>query len=154
MAQFSEDKTYVYNASTNKLSVVTDIERLYTLNGTISSRNGTNTDVTVQEIDGSSNQISGNHSEIFYNSFGIDLPFISLSNFSGTQTTSYYIDSENGLIKIKMNNSDSSSGIECVYVFDSEGNYVGHQVTYTNLAQDVQANEVLGYTIQFKLINE
>ena len=95
---------------------------------------------------------------MLYNSFEIDLPFISLSSFSGTPTTSYYIDSENGLIKIKMNNEqigpDSSSGIECVYVFDSEGNYVGHQVTYTNLAQDVQANEVLGYTIQFKLINE
>ncbi len=158
MAQFSEDKTYVYNANTNKISVVTDTERLYTLNGTISSRNGTETNVTVQEIGGSSNQISGNYSDIFYNSFGIDLPFISLSNFSGTPTTSYYIDSENGLIKIKMNNeqigSDSSFGIECVYVFDSEGNYVGHQVTYTNLAQDVQANDVLDYTIQFKLINE
>ena len=158
MAQFSEDKTYVYNANTNKISVVTDTERLYTLNGTISSRNGTETNVTVQEIDGSSNQISGNYSDIFYNSFGIDLPFISLSNFSGTPTTSYYIDSENGLIKIKMNKeqigSDSSFGIECVYVFDSEGNYVGHQVTYTNLAQDVQANDVLDYTIQFKLINE
>ena len=86
------------------------------------------------------------------------MPFTSLSNFSGTPTTSYYIDSENGLIKIKMNNeqidSDSSFGIECVYVFDSEGNYVGHQVTFTNLAQDVQVDEVLGYTIQFKLINE
>lgn len=156
MAQFSEDKAYVYNASTNKLSVVTDTERLYTLNGTISSREGTNTDVTVQEIDGSSNQISGNYSDILYNSFGIDLPFISLSNFSKTPTTSYYIDSENGLIKIKMNNeqigSDSSLGIECVCVFDSEGNYVGHQITFTNLAQDVQADEVLGYTIQFKLI--
>lgn len=128
---------------------------MYTLNGTISSRNGTETNVT---IGGSSNQISGNYSDIFYNSFGIDLPFISLSNCSGTPTRSYYIDSENGLIKIKMNDeqigSDSSFGIECVYVFDSEGNYVGHQVTYTNLAQDVQANEVLGYTIQFKLINE
>lgn len=155
MAQFSEDKTYVYNANTNKISVVTDTERLYTLNGTISSRNGTETNVTVQEIDGSSNQISGNYSDIFYNSFGIDLPFISLSNFSGTPTTSYYIDSENGLIKIKMNKEQiGSDSIECVYVFDSEGNYVGHQVTYTNLAQDVQANDVLDYTIQFKLINE
>lgn len=154
MAQFSEDKKYVYSASTNKLSVVTDTERLYTLNGTISSREGTNTDVTVQEIDGSLNQISGNYSDIFYSSFGIELPFISLSIFSGTPTTSYYIDSENGLIKIKMNGSDSSSGIECVCVFDIEGNYVGHQVTFTNLAQDVQADEVLGYTIQFKLINE
>lgn len=157
MAQFSKDKTYVYNASTNKLSVVTDTEKLYTLNGTISSRSGTETNVTVQEIGGSSNQISGNYSDILYNSFGIDLPFISLSTFSGTPTTSYYIDSENGLIKIKMNNeqigSDSSLGIECVYIFDSEGNYVGHQVTFTNLEQDVQANEVLGYTIQFKLIN-
>lgn len=154
MAQFSEDKTYVYNASTNKLSVVTDTERLYSLNGTISNRSGTETNVTIQEIDGSLNQISGNYSEMLYNSFEIDLPFTSLSSFSGTQTTSYYIDSENGLIKIKMNNSDSSSGIECVYVFDSEGNYVGHQVTFTNLEQEIQTDETLGYTIQFKLINE
>ena len=158
MAQFSKDKTYVYNASTNKLSVVTDTEKLYTLNGTISSRSGTETNVTVQEIGGSSNQISGNYSDILYNSFGIDLPFISLSIFSGTPTTSYYVDSENGLIKIKMNNeqigSDSSLGIECVYIFDSEGNYVGHQVTFTNLAQEIQTDEILGYTIQFKLINE
>lgn len=151
MAQFREDKTYVYNASTNKLSVVTDKERLYTLNGTISNRSGTETNVT---IGGSSNQISGNYSDLLYNSFGIDLPFTSLSIFSGTPTTSYYIDSENGLIKIKMNNSDSSSGIECVYVFDSEGNYVGHQVTFTNLEQEIQTDETLGYTIQFKLINE
>lgn len=151
MAQFREDKTYVYNASTNKLSVVTDKERLYTLNGTISNRSGTETNVT---IGGSSNQISGNYSDLLYNSFRIDLPFTSLSNFSGTPTTSYYIDSENGLIKIKMNNSDSSSGIECVYVFDSEGNYVGHQVTFTNLEQEIQTDETLGYTIQFKLINE
>lgn len=156
MAQFSEDKTYVYNASTNKLSVVTDTEKLYTLNGTISNREGTGTNVTVQEIGGSSNQISGNYSEMLYNSFEIDLPFTSLSSFSGTQTTSYYVDSENGLIKIKMANEsiDSGSSVECVYIFDSEGNYVGHQVTHTNLAQDVQADEVLGYTIQFKLINE
>lgn len=154
MAQFSGDKTYVYNASTNKLSVVTDTEKLYTLNGTISNRSGTETNVTIQEIDGSLNQISGNYSEMLYNSFEIDLPFISLSSFSGTQTTSYYIDSENSLIKIKINNEqiDSGSSVECVYVFDSEGNYVGHQVTHTNLPQDVQADEVLGYTIQFKLI--
>ncbi len=154
MAQFSEDKTYVYNASTNKLSVVTDKERLYTLNGTISNRSGTETNVTIQEIDGSLNQISGNYSEMLYNSFEIDLPFISLSIFSETPTTSYYIDSENGLIKIKMIGSDSRSGIECVCVFDSEGNYVGHQVTFTNLEQNVQDDDVLGYTIQFKLINE
>ena len=50
MAQFSEDKTYVYNASTNKLSVVTDTEKLYTLNGTISNREGTSTNVTVQKL--------------------------------------------------------------------------------------------------------
>ena len=154
MAQFSGDKTYVYNASTNKLSVVTDKERLYTLNGTISNRSGTETNVT---IGGSSNQISGNYSDLLYNSFGIDLPFISLSIFSGIPTTSYYVDSENGLIKIKMANEDtnpeSSVSVECIYIFDSEGNYVGHQVTYTNLEQDVQTDEILGYTIQFKLIN-
>lgn len=158
MAQFNKDKTYVYNASTNKLSVVTDIERLYSLNGTISSRSGTETNVTVQEIGGSSSQISGNYSEMFYDSFGIDLPFISLSIFSGTPTTSYCVDSENGLIKIKMANEDtnpeSSVSVECIYVFDSEGNYVGHQVTFTNLAQEIQTDEILGYTIQFKLINE
>ena len=75
----------------------------------------------------------------------IDLPNDSMQN----EKMAYYVaeDDQNIKIKIESTSTDGDS-VEVHYVFDVDGNFVGHKVSFTS------ADDVKSYSIQIKLISE
>ena len=116
----------------------------YVINGKVDT-SGLNNEYTVTKNGEATNYvINENLHDLIMTALGIDLANNSMS--SEEQIWSVAQDSENLKIKIEIN---FEGGVKVVhFVFDVEGNFVGHKVSYTS------ADGVISYSIQIKLISE
>ena len=79
------------------------------------------------------------------NALRIDLPKNSMQN----EQMAYYVAEDDQNIKIKIEStSTEGDSVEVHFVFDVDGKFVGHKVSYTS------ADGVISYSIQIKLISE
>lgn len=166
-SNYSADIRIDYKDSENNLKLVGSVNNQYT---DIAAYNNFTTDTTLNQGDNiftisggvDTSGIANNYSitkngvpanyvineeldQMIITALRIDLPYNSMQN----EQKAYYVAEDDQNIKIKIEStSTKGDSVEVHFVFDVDGNFVGHKVSYTS------ADGVISYSIQIKLISE
>ena len=166
-SNYSADIRIDYKDSENNLKLVGSVNNQYTDTATY---NNFTTDTTLNQGDNiftisgdvDTSGIANNYSitkngvpanyvineeldQMIINALRIDLPNNSMQN----EQMAYYVAEDDQNIKIKIEStSTEGDSVEVHFVFDVDGNFVGHKVSYTSV------DGVISYSIQIKLISE
>lgn len=130
---FTTDTTL--NQGDNIFTISGDVDTSGTANNYSITKNGVPANYVInEELD-----------QMIITALRIDLPNNSMQN----EQMAYYVAEDDQNIKIKIEStSTEGDSVEVHFVFDVDGNFVGHKVSYTS------ADGVISYSIQIKLISE
>lgn len=144
----SVNNQYTDTATYNNFTTDTTLKRgndIFTISGDV-DMSGTEKNYSITKNGASADYVIDKElDQMIIPALGIDLPNNSMQN----EQMAYYVAEDDQNIKIKIE-STSTDGDSVVvhYVFDVDGNFVGHKVSYTS------ADGVTSYSIQIKLISE
>lgn len=138
------DVSYYNNFTTNV--ILTNENDNYVLSGTINTGEEQN-ELTITKNDVSDDVIiNDNLTDLIINALRIDLP---VNSVSGENPLYYVFENENNL-KIKVEDRHETFLAQVYFIFDKEGNFVGHKVSISGT--DPETEMPMSYSIQMKLL--